>query len=153
MSLRIIPFEPRLARHFKDLNVAWLQHYFFVEAKDEILLENCENSIIGIGGYIFFAEFKHSIAGCFSLIPIKEKQFELGKMAVDPEFQGLKIGQRLLEFAIEFSKEKQWEKIILYTSTKLPTALHVYRKYGFNEIALEKDVPYKRSDVKMELVL
>ncbi len=153
MPLRIIPFEPRLAKRFKDLNVAWLERYFYVEAKDEILLKNCENSIIGIGGFIFFAEYKQVIAGCFSLIPSKEKQFELGKMAVDPAYQGLKIGQQLLEFAIEFGKEKQWEKIILYSSTKLPTALHVYRKYGFKEVPLEKNLPYERSDIKMELVL
>ncbi len=153
MALRIIPFESRLAKSFRDLNIAWLERYFFVEPKDIILLENCEKSIINMGGFIFFAEFNDVVIGCFSLIPLKEKEYELGKMAVDPKFQGLKIGQQLLQFAIEFGKRKQWEKLILYSSTKLPTALYVYRKYGFKEVVLEKYLPYVRSDVKMELTL
>jgi GNAT superfamily N-acetyltransferase len=153
MALKIIPFESKHAVDFRDLNIAWLEKYFFVEAKDKILLDDCENSILGIGGYIFMAEYENSIVGCFSLIPYKEDNYELGKMAVDPNYQGLKIGQQLLSYAIEFAKKNKWKAITLYSSTKLPTALHVYRKYGFKDLELEKDLPYARSDVKMELSL
>jgi len=153
MSLKIIPFEPKHAVHFKDLNVAWLEKYFYVEPKDEVLLSDCENSILGIGGYIFMAAYQDDIVGCFSLIPYRENHYELGKMAVDTDYQGLKIGQRLLAFAIDFAKKNNWNAITLYSSTKLPTALHIYRKYGFKEVELEKELPYARSDVKMELHL
>lgn len=74
-------------------------------------------------------------------------------MAVDPSFHGLKIGQKLLSFAIDFSKSNQWESIVLYSSTKLDAALHIYRKYGFIDVALEDKLTYLRSDVKMELNL
>tara|TARA_R110002167_G_scaffold25912_6_gene89395 strand:- start:312 stop:776 length:465 start_codon:yes stop_codon:yes gene_type:complete len=151
MSLTIIPFEPRYAGNFKALNIAWLERYFYVEPKDEILLENCKASIIDTGGYIFFARYNGEIAGCFSLIKLMDKQYELGKMAVDPQFQGLKIGQQLLEFAIAFAKENNWAKLLLYSNTKLDSALHIYRKYGFREVVLEKDLPYARSDIKMEM--
>ena len=153
MSLKIIPFEPKHAVHFKDLNVAWLEKYFYVEPKDEVLLSDCENSILGIGGYIFMAAYQDDIVGCFSLIPYRENHYELGKMAVDTDYQGLKIGQRLLAFAIDFAKKNNWNAITLYSSTKLPTALHIYSKYGFKEVELEKELPYARSDVKMELHL
>ncbi len=153
MSVRIVPFKPKYANSFRDLNIAWLKKYFHVEAKDALLLENCQESIIDIGGFIFLAEHKDEIVGCFSFIPFDEKVFELGKMAVDPSYQSLKIGQKLLSFAIEFAKENHWESIVLYSSTKLDTALYIYRKYGFVEVELEKEIPYKRSDIKMELVL
>ncbi len=152
MSVRILPFEPKYAKNFRDLNIAWLKKYFHVEAKDVLLLENCQESILDIGGYIFLAEHEGEIVGCFSLIPYGEKVFELGKMAVDPNHQGLKIGQRLLSFAIAFAKENHWKSIVLYSSTKLDTALHIYRKYGFVEVELEKEIPYERSDIKMELI-
>ena len=153
MSLKIIPFESKHADIFKDLNIAWLEKYFYVEPKDEILLGDCENAILGIGGHIFMAEYENTIVGCFSLIPYQEKHFELGKMAVDPKYQGLKIGQQLLVFAIDFAKKNGWKAITLYSSTKLPTALHLYRKYGFKDVELEKNLPYARSDVKMRLDL
>ncbi|MFK7811707.1 MAG: GNAT family N-acetyltransferase [Maribacter sp.] len=153
MSLKIIPFAPEHAEDFMDLNVTWLKKYFYVEPKDKVLLGDCQNAIIGIGGYIFMAEYESTIVGCFSLIPYKENHFELGKMAIDPDYQGLKIGQQLISFAIDFAKKKNWNTITLYSSTKLPTALHIYRKYGFKDVELEKDLPYARSDIKMELSL
>ena len=153
MSLTIVPYESKYATVFKDLNISWLEQYFYVEPKDTILLNDCEKSIIDIGGYIFIGIYKDIPVGCFSFIPYGKQHYELGKMAVNDTFQGLKIGQQLLAFAIAFAKQQHWEAITLYSSTKLPTALHIYRKFGFKDIALEKDLPYARSDVKMELRL
>ncbi|WP_291868589.1 GNAT family N-acetyltransferase [Maribacter sp.] len=153
MSLEIIPFETEHAKAFKDLNILWLEKYFYVEAKDSELLDNCEETIIKPGGYIFMAKYKGQIAGCFSFIKTTDNNYELGKMAVDKNYQGLKIGQELLVFAITFAKKQNWKKITLYSSTKLDTALHIYKKYGFIEVPLEKNLPYLRSDIKMELSL
>jgi len=151
MTVVIIPFESKHAPYFKELNIAWLEKYFVVEPKDEKLLNDCKKSILDIGGYIFMASYNTKIVGCFSLIPYKENYFELGKMAVAVDFQGFKIGQLMLSYAIDFAKNNKWNGITLYSSTKLPAALHIYRKYGFKDIPLEKDLPYLRSDVKMVL--
>ncbi len=153
MPLKIIPFESRFATVFKDLNKAWLERYFYVEPKDEEILEQCEEYIIGNGGYIFFAEYENNLVGCFSFIKIEEGVYELGKMAVDPNYQGMKIGQQLMEFGLEFARSKSWKKIILYSHTKLDAAIYIYRKFGFQEIDLEEDTPYERSNIKMELLL
>lgn len=153
MSVKIIPFTSKYADDFKKLNVTWLEKYFHVEPKDDLLLSDCENSIIGKGGYIFIALYKDTPVGCFSFIPFKDNNYERGKMAVHPNYQGLKIGQQLLSFAIDFAKRSNWETITLYSSSKLPAALYIYSKYGFKEVALEKDLPYVRSDIKMELLL
>jgi len=153
MSVNIIPFESRYASTFRDLNTAWLEKFFYVEPKDKILLKNCKEAIIDTGGFIFFALYNRTIAGCFSFIKLNDSSFELGKMAVDERYQGLGIGHNLMEFAVSFAKERSWEKIVLYSSTKLPAALHLYRKYGFVSVPLEKDSPYTRSDIKMKLIL
>ncbi|MCK0133489.1 GNAT family N-acetyltransferase [Arenibacter sp. S6351L] len=153
MDLNIILFESQYAKRFKELNVAWLEKYFYVEPKDTFLLENCESSIIDKGGYIYFAKYKDKIVGCFALIELGTDEYELGKMAVDPNYQGLKIGQALLRFAIDLAKQNTWKKLILYSSTKLENALYIYRKYGFKEIEIEKNLPYARSDIKMELLI
>ena len=153
MSFIIRPFERKNARYFRELNEAWLEKYFFVEEKDKEILENSESYIIEKGGHIFFAEVDGQIAGCFSFIRIDEGIYELGKMAVDEQFQGKKIGQRMMEHGISFAQEQGWKKIILYSHSKLGPALYIYRKYGFREIQLEENTPYLRSDIKMELVL
>jgi GNAT superfamily N-acetyltransferase len=153
MSLRVIPFKQAYAPVFRDLNLAWLTSYFYVEEMDAQLLENCEETIINKEGFIFFAEWKGELVGCYSLICLEKDTYELGKMAVDPKFQGLKIGQELLSHAIDFARNNNWRKIILYSNTILGPAIHLYKKFGFKEITLEQDTPYKRSNIKMERML
>lgn len=153
MSLKIIPFRPGLAKTFRDLNLSWLENYFYVEPKDAELLENCESSIIDKGGYISFAEIDSKIVGCYSLIKLKDSIYELGKMAVDPDHQEQKIGQELMAHGIAFAKSQNWKELILYSNTILEPAIYIYKKFGFMEVVLEKDTPYTRSNIKMHLVL
>jgi GNAT superfamily N-acetyltransferase len=77
--------------------------------------------------------------------------YEFTKMAVDDAYQGKKIGQLLSEAAIIKARELNAEKIILYSNTVLAPAIALYKKLGFIEIPL--DGPYKRSNIKMELLL
>ena len=79
--------------------------------------------------------------------------FELTKMAVSPEQRGLKIGQKLLQYCIDYAKSVGLPKLILYSNTKLENAIYIYRKYGFIEVDVEQDVHYSRCDIKMELNL
>lgn len=149
--IEIIPFAEELAPQFYEMNVEWLKTYFYVEPYDEYVLSNPKDVIINNGGFIFFATYNQQIAGVVSLI--NQKKFhELSKMAVKPEFQGLKIGQFLVEYCIDFAKNKKWEKLILYSNTKLKPAISLYYKMGFKEVALEKEANYKRANIKMEIV-
>ncbi|MBL0683739.1 GNAT family N-acetyltransferase [Aquimarina mytili] len=153
MTATIIPFDPKYAKDFARLNIEWLEKYFVVEPLDKELLQQCEETIINKGGYIFFAKVGDEIAGTFSLINIEENVYELGKMAVSPKFQGLKIGQQLLQFCIDFAKEQEWKKIILYSNRILENAIYIYNKFGFTEIPIEENPLYKRSNIKMQLIL
>ena len=151
-TVEIIPFEEKYAHHFYDLNVAWLEKYFYVEPYDKKILSNPKEYIIDSGGYIFFAIYNNEIVGVVSFINQKTF-FELSKMAVLPKYRGLKIGQKLVEYCITFARNKQWENIILYSSTKLVPAITLYKKMGFKEIPLEENSHYDRSDIKMLLEL
>ena len=149
-TLEIIPFEEKYAKHLYDLNVEWLEKYFYVEPYDEKVLSNPQEYIIDNGGFIFFAKYNNEIVGVVALINQKTF-FELSKMAVSPKYQGLKIGQKLMDFCIDFAKNKQWKSITLYSHRSLVPAINLYRKIGFNEVEVEKDVHYERADIKMLL--
>lgn len=153
MSVRIIPFQSSLAPAFKELNIAWLTEYFYVEPKDSDLLGNCQEVIIDKGGVIFFAQLKETIVGCFSLLPMDTTTVELGKMAVREGHQGQKIGHLLLKYAIDYCKKNQITSIILYSNTVLQPAIHLYKKFGFEEIPMEVPPPYERSNIKMALTI
>ncbi len=151
-KVTIIPFEEKYSTIFYDLNIEWLQTFFYVEDHDKEVLSNPQSYIIDNGGYIFFAIYNEEIVGTFALINLKEG-FELSKMAVSPNYRGLKIGQKMMEYCIEFSKNKKWDKILLYSSRKLENAIYIYKKYGFAEVTVEENCPYERCDIKMVLNL
>ncbi|MBC7887601.1 MAG: GNAT family N-acetyltransferase [Ferruginibacter sp.] len=151
-NIEIIPFSEALAGHFTRLNTYWLEKFFVVEPVDHEMLGNPKQFFIDKGGFIFFATINKAIAGTFALLKESDKVYELSKMAVAEEYQGRKIGNRMIEFCIAKARELNIDKIILYSNTKLEPAIHLYKKYGFTEVPGTGSV-YKRSDIKMELVI
>jgi len=153
MKIEIIPFDPAYAADFKNLNLDWLNKYFRVEPHDDEVLGDPEKHIIKPGGTVFFAKEGKRILGTVALMKIEDDVFELTKMAVTPEEQGRKIGQKLMEHTLKFAKEQGWKTLILYSNRKLENAIYIYKKYGFEEIPLEENNPYSRGDIKMKMEL
>ena len=148
-KIEIIPYYDDLKEAIKVLNYEWLEKYFRVEQSDIQSLSNPNEEIIDKGGFIFYAKLNGEVVGTASLLKKAEDVFELGKMAVSEKAQGHKIGTLLLEHCLQFATQKQIRTLILYSNTKLKSALHLYRKYGFSEIKLDEGL-YERANIKME---
>ena len=138
---------------FKSLNLEWLNRYFKVEPIDELVLNNPKREIIDKGGFIFMIEKKSDIIGTFAFIKKSEKIYEFSKMAIIPDERGNGYGNKAMRFLIQFARNKKWSRLILYSNTKLKNSIHLYRKYGFKEIPIEKNLIYSRGNIKMELSL
>ena len=149
----IISFNKQYSKDFYELNVEWLKTFFYVEPYDEEVLSKPEKYIINKGGHIFFAKLEDDVVGTVALMPIgNEGLFELTKMAVSPKHRGHKIGQKLMQYCIDYAKSIGLPKLLLCSNTNLENAIYIYRKYGFIEVPVEPDCPYKRCNIKMELV-
>ena len=153
MSIKIVPFQKQYAQAFYNLNIEWLETFFYVEEFDKEVLGKPEKYIINPGGHIFFALENDTVIGTVALMMESDKSFELTKMAVLPNQRGKKIGQQLMQYCIYFAKENNFQNLFLYSNTILKNAIYIYRKYGFIEIPVEPDSPYKRSNIKMELLI
>ena len=94
------------------------------------------------------------VIGTVALMPTLSKNiYELTKMAIKPDLRGKKIGQKLMTKIIRLAKIKKINKLILYSNRKLKNAIHLYKKFNFKEIDLEEYTPYKRANIKMELII
>ena len=122
LDTSIIPFEEKYSNDFYNLNVEWLEKYFYVEPYDKKVLSNPKDFIIDKGGVIFFVKYNNEIVGTVALIN-QGSFFELSKMAVSPKHHGLKIGQQLMDYCINFAREQKWNSItsVSYTHLTLPT--------------------------------
>jgi len=148
-TIQIIEFSEELSEPIKTLNYEWLEKYFCVEEGDVVSLSNPKKHIIDKGGHIYYAKLNDEIVGTATLLKKSETIYELCKMAVSDKAQGQGIGTILLEHCLNVAKQEQIPTLILYSNTILQSAIHLYRKYGFEEVELESGL-YERANIKME---
>lgn len=146
----IVPYSIELKEHIKTLNYEWLEKYFFVEQGDVKQLSDPQLHIIDKGGHIYFAKYNDKIVGTSTLIKTGIGEYELAKMAVTEKYKGLGIGKLLLEHCIREAKGLKALKLSLFSNTKLISAIHLYKKYGFTKVPLPEDIHYQRADIMME---
>jgi mannose-6-phosphate isomerase-like protein (cupin superfamily)/predicted GNAT family N-acyltransferase len=151
-KIEIIEYVEEYKDAIKLLNVEWLEKYFAVEPIDVLQLSNPKEEVIGKGGFIFYARQDEKIIGTYSLLKMDDDIYELGKMAVTATSQGKGIGKALMEHSIITARQKGIKKLILYSNTKLDSAIHLYRKYGYKEIKMDSS-HYVRSNIKMEKII
>lgn len=146
--MEIVAFEERYKPYFKSLNEQWLKELFSVEPYDEYVLNNPEEAILSKGGKILFAIVEGEVVGTVGLKITPENDCEITKMAVDPKYRGKGYGKDICAAAIEEAKKMECNDIMLYTSSILKNAIHIYEQLGFKHVSFEKGI-YARGDVKM----
>ena len=141
------------ATAFRTLNEEWITRHFVLEAKDRETLNDPDNTILRKGGQIFLAIASGEAVGCVALIPMEDGVYELSKMAVSPRLRGLGIGRALLEHTIVQARLSGAKSLFLGSSTRLPSAVHLYESVGFRHVSPERIPPmhYVRADVFMEM--
>jgi GNAT superfamily N-acetyltransferase len=154
-EVSIRQFQPGDAAAFRRLNEEWITRLFRIEPKEELVLADPQRMILDGGGRIFFATAGERCVGCCGLIRLKDKEFEVAKMAVEPAYQGGGIGHRLLQAAIEEARAAGAQRLYLETNHALTPAIRLYESLGFKHIDADRIVPsaYARADVYMELIL
>jgi len=151
--VEIVPFNETLAPHFETLNREWIERYFAIEAADRVLFADPFTAIVKPGGQIFFVVAGEQVVGTCAVVRHDARVYELAKMAVSPEAQGLGYGSRLMEAAIEFARKAGAETLVLLTNSILGPALRLYENHGFKRVAVSISDEYVRADVQMELSL
>lgn len=150
--IEIIPYSDEHASIFKVLNLEWLDKYNLTETHDLLILNDPKATIVNNGGVIYLAKSGEEIVGSAAIINEGHGIYELAKMSVAPAFQGKGISKLLLEKCIGAAKEKNAKKLILFSNSRLQTAIALYKKYGFRHIDVT-DAPFLTADIKMELSL
>lgn len=156
MALAVRPYASPDRLAFRDLNIAWVEEYFEVEAEDRAQLENPDAAILDKGGRILIAELDGEAVGTVALLPGHgEATVELIKMSARADLRGQGIGRALMTAAIETAREMGAQRVWLETNTVLDAALALYRKSGFRELPPQdcSATPYARCNCQMVLEL
>ena len=152
--MKIISYSPEYKNDFIEMNRLWISQMFEMETEDERELDNVE-SYIDKGGQIFFAlDDENRVEACCMIAPRDDGDWEIMKFAAKGMYTGTGAGSACLKACIEYAKEKEIEKIIIVSNSKCVQAVHLYRKFGFTEIPVDKEkFPFARADIAFELFL
>lgn len=152
--MKIIPYNPKYKNDFIEMNKLWISEMFVMEAEDERKLSNIE-PYIKKGGQIFFAlDDDNSVMACCMIAPRDDGDWEIMKFAAKGMYTGTGAGSACLKACIDYAREKDIERIIIVSNRRCLQALHLYRKFGFTELTVDKEkFPFKRADIAFEMFL
>ena len=85
-------------------------------------------------GGIILCKKENKFIACVAVRKFEKDIAELKRMFVQPAYQGLGIGKKLLENAIDLAIKCGYKFIRLDTLNYMTAAINLYKKYGFYEI-------------------
>lgn len=80
---------------------------------------------------VYILEADGNVSGCVAITHITDETAQLRFFFIEPALRGLGEGNKLINTAIGFSREKKYKNLFLWTFSKLEAARHLYSKNGF----------------------
>ncbi|AKN33811.1 GNAT family acetyltransferase [Clostridium carboxidivorans P7] len=93
-----------------------------------------------------------NVVGCVAFHKHTNKRCEMKRLYVKPNYRKLEIGRELIKDIIELASKDGFEEMVLDTLKPLKSAIHLYKKFGFQEIPAYYDNPMD-DVIYMRLVL
>lgn len=149
--MKVVPYDEKYKKDFVEMNLDWISEIFTVEAEDKRELTNIEHYIEN-GGQIFFAlNDEGAVMASCMVAPREDGDWEIMKFAAKSEFAGSGAGNACLKACIEYAESLHLPKLIIVSNRKCLFAVHLYRKFGFTEIPVDKErFPFERGDIVFE---
>lgn len=153
MDIEIVPAYKHtqeitaLFSEYTDMLVAndrSFQEYLAIQRYDEEI-NHLEEKYGMPFGRLYLAYCNGEAAGCIGLKKIDEKNCEMKRLYVRPQFRAHKIGKLLVEKIIMDAKEIGYSHMLLDTLPFLESAIHMYEKFGFTTIDCYNDSPMSTS--------
>jgi DNA-binding MarR family transcriptional regulator/ribosomal protein S18 acetylase RimI-like enzyme len=83
------------------------------------------------GGELWVAEVNSEVVGSIAITKSTDTIAQLRWFILDEDYQGMGIGKKLIETALTFCKEQNYQHVFLWTVSTLDTARYLYQKYNF----------------------
>lgn len=150
--MEIIEYQPKYKKDFVRLNKAWIEKYFKMEREDYDVLNNVDE-LIAKGAMAFFAVENDIVLSTGMSMPLNNRDWEICKLAADENYCGHGAGSAVFQACMEYAVKQGAKKLIIVSNTILKSALHIYQKFGFKEIPMDKTHNYERGDIQFEYIV
>lgn len=98
--------------------------YYVMKGLTEFMIDTA-------GGELWVAQVNGEIVGSIAITKYSETVAQLRWFVLDENYHGMGIGKKLMETALDFCKDQNYQYVFLWTVSSLATARYLYRKYNF----------------------
>ncbi len=151
--MEVLEYKDKYKKDFIQFNTDWIVDNFgFLEDEDRDTFCHIEDSMEQ-GTMIYFAvEDETALATCMAKPMEEEGVWELCKMGSNKHVPHKGAGSAVFKAAMDWAVTKGAKKLFILSNSKLKAALHIYDKYGFQEVKLN-DYEYIRGDIAFEYMV
>lgn len=151
--MTITGYQEKYKQDFIRLNRAWIEAYFTLEREDLEIMEHVEE-YMEKGSEIFFALEEDNVMAVCMVVPLGNNVWEICKLAADDKYKGKGAGSAVLRACMDYAISQKAEKMIIISNTRLEPAMHLYRKFGFCEVPLRKELwGFERANIEFEFIV
>ena len=149
--MKIVPYDEKYKNEFIEMNKKWISEMFVIEPEDLSVLDHIEQALDD-GAQIFFAiDDTEEVLACCMIAPLPNGEWEIEKFCAKGMYTGTGAGSACLKACIDYAKERHVERIVIVTNRKCRHAIHLYRKFGFTEVAVDYEkFTFERADIAFE---
>lgn len=107
-------------------------------------------------GIIYEKKHNQQLVGVLVLLATRPKTLEIVNIAIHPDCQNKKLGQKLLQFAIDYAKSHAFDTLEIGTGSTSFMQLYLYQKVGFRLTHIDRDfflIHYSEPIIENNLVL
>ena len=119
------------------------KEYGFDLSFEKYVFEPLCDFALGVKNYrerIWIIERGPDIVGCVAIVEDEKGKAQLRWLILKPEDRGKGIGRILVEWAVDFCRDRGYDEVFLWTVSELDAARHLYESVGFH---LEESYEHK----------
>lgn len=150
--MEIIEYDPKYKDDFIRFNTDWIiDNFGFLEKEDLDTFGKIDEELKK-GAMIYFAvDGDTALATCMAK-PMDCDSWEICKLGSNKRKEHKGCGSAVFGAAVQWACDHGAKRLFILSNSKLKAALHIYRKFGFEEIKLE-DYEYERGDIAFEKII
>lgn len=147
--MEIIEYTSRYKKDFIQFNTDWIiDNFGFLEAEDMETFEKIDEELEA-GAMIYFAvEGDVPLATCMAK-PMDGSTWEICKLGSNKNKNHKGCGSAVFGAAVQWAIDHGAKRLFILSNSKLKPAIHIYKKFGFEEIKLD-NYEYVRGNIAFE---
>lgn len=150
--MELIEYNSKYKEDFIQFNRDWIVDNFgFLEDEDIKTFEKIDEELAN-GAMIYFAIEDDTALACCMAKPMGSENWEICKLASNKNRPHKGCGSSVFKASVQWAIDHGAKRLFILSNSRLKAAIHIYEKFGFNEIKLD-DYEYVRGDIAFERIV